>query len=70
MTSESASPGRGAPVVSLLTDYGVRDEFVGVCHAILVYEDPYRSLGVAINRGDAASTMRITEDSRLTLRRR
>jgi len=37
---------------------------------ILVYEDPYRSLALAINRGDAASTMRITEDSRLTLRRR
>jgi S-adenosylmethionine hydrolase len=37
---------------------------------ILVYEDPYRSLAVAVNRGDAAATMRVGEDARVILRRR
>ncbi len=36
MTGERTPPGPGAPVVSLLTDYGVRDELVGVCHAVIL----------------------------------
>ena len=34
---------------------------------ILVYEDAYRSLALAINRGDAASTMRLAPDAEVRL---
>jgi hypothetical protein len=37
---------------------------------ILIYEDAYRTLAVAINRGDAASTLRLSPDSELRLRAR
>jgi S-adenosylmethionine hydrolase len=35
---------------------------------ILVYEDAYRMLAVAINRGDAAETLQLAVDSELTIR--
>jgi S-adenosyl-L-methionine hydrolase (adenosine-forming) len=37
---------------------------------ILIYEDAYRTLAVAINRGDAAAALRLSPDSELRLRRR
>jgi S-adenosylmethionine hydrolase len=37
---------------------------------ILIYEDAYRTLAVAINRGDAASTLSLSPDSELRLRAR
>jgi S-adenosylmethionine hydrolase len=37
---------------------------------IIVYEDAYRTLAVAINRGDAAATLRLSPDSELRLRPR
>ena len=37
---------------------------------LLVYEDAYRSLAVAINRGDAASTLGLRPDAELRLRPR
>jgi S-adenosyl-L-methionine hydrolase (adenosine-forming) len=37
---------------------------------ILIYEDAYRTLAVAINRGDAAATLRLSADSELRLRAR
>jgi S-adenosyl-L-methionine hydrolase (adenosine-forming) len=37
---------------------------------LLVYEDAYRNLAVAINRGDAASTLGLLPDSELRLRPR
>ena len=37
---------------------------------LLVYEDAYRTLAVAINRGDAAATLRLGADSELRLRPR
>lgn len=37
---------------------------------IILYEDPYRSLALAINRGDAAATMRLREDAEIRLRPR
>ena len=35
---------------------------------LLVYEDAYRTLAIAINRGDAAATLRLAPDSELRLR--
>ena len=35
---------------------------------ILLYEDAYRMLAVAINRGDAAETLQIAPDSELVIR--
>lgn len=35
---------------------------------ILIYEDPYRALALAVNRGDAAATMRLRENSEIRLR--
>jgi len=37
---------------------------------VLVYEDAYRSLAVAINRGDAVATLRLAPDTELKLRPR
>ena len=37
---------------------------------LLIYEDAYRTLAVAINRGDAAATLRLSPDSELRLRLR
>jgi S-adenosylmethionine hydrolase len=37
---------------------------------IVLYEDAHRSLALAINRGDAAATMQLGPDSRVTLRPR
>ena len=37
---------------------------------LLVYEDAYRSLAVAINRGDAAATLGLRPDAELRLRPR
>jgi S-adenosylmethionine hydrolase len=37
---------------------------------IVLYEDAYRSLALAINRGDAASTLQLAPDSRVVLRPR
>ena len=37
---------------------------------LLVYEDAYRTLAVAINRGDAASTLGLRPDAEVRLRRR
>lgn len=37
---------------------------------LLIYEDAYRTLAVAINRGDAAATLRLSPDSGLRLRPR
>jgi S-adenosyl-L-methionine hydrolase (adenosine-forming) len=37
---------------------------------VLIYEDAYRTLAVAINRGDAATTLRLSPDSELRLRAR
>ena len=37
---------------------------------LLVYEDAYRTLAVAINRGDAASTLGLRPDAELRLRPR
>jgi S-adenosylmethionine hydrolase len=37
---------------------------------VLIYEDAYRMLAVAINRGDAAATLGLTADSELKLRPR
>ena len=37
---------------------------------LLVYEDAYRMLAVAINRGDAAAALGLTEDSQVRLRPR
>jgi S-adenosyl-L-methionine hydrolase (adenosine-forming) len=34
---------------------------------IIIYEDAYRALAVAINRGDAAATLRLSPDSELRL---
>jgi len=45
--------------------------FADVGHGeILVYEDAYRSLAVAINRGDAASTLGLDPDDEVRLRPR
>jgi len=35
---------------------------------LLVYEDAYRTLAVAINRGDAAETLQLAVDSELVIR--
>jgi S-adenosylmethionine hydrolase len=37
---------------------------------LLVYEDAYRSLAVAINRGDAAATLGLEPDTEVVLRPR
>jgi len=37
---------------------------------LLVYEDSYRTLAVAINRGDAAGTLGIAPDTEVLLRAR
>ncbi len=37
---------------------------------LLIYEDAYRTLAVAINRGDAAASLRLSPDSELRLRPR
>jgi len=37
---------------------------------VVLYEDAYRSLALAINRGDAAATMQLGPDSRVVLRPR
>ena len=37
---------------------------------VILYEDAYRSLALAINRGDAAATMQLGPDSRVVLRPR
>jgi S-adenosylmethionine hydrolase len=37
---------------------------------VVVYEDAYRSLSIAINRGDAATTMQLGRDSEVLLRPR
>lgn len=37
---------------------------------VIVYEDSYRTLAIAINRGDAAGTMQVTMDAEIRLRPR
>ena len=37
---------------------------------LLIYEDSYRTLAVAINRGDAASTLGLRPDAEVRLRPR
>ena len=34
---------------------------------ILVYEDSYRALSIAINRGDAATTLQLARDSEVSI---
>ena len=44
--------------------------FADVPGELIVYEDAYRTLAVAINRGDAAGTLRLEPDSEVRLRPR
>lgn len=37
---------------------------------VILYEDAYRSLAIAVNRGDAAAALRLSPDSTVTLRPR
>ena len=37
---------------------------------VILYEDAYRSLAIAVNRGDAAATLRLTPDATVVLRPR
>jgi len=37
---------------------------------VILYEDAYRMLAIAVNRGDAASALRLTPDARVVLRPR
>jgi hypothetical protein len=31
----TADPGMDAPLISFLSDYGLGDEFVGICHGVI-----------------------------------
>jgi hypothetical protein len=37
---------------------------------VILYEDAYRSLALAVNRGDAAAALKLRPDARVVLRPR
>ena len=66
-------------IITLLTDYGHDDDFVGVCHGVIRSIRPETPIvdithGIprhsAINRGDAATTLGLTLDTEARLRPR
>src|SRR3954452_3562026 len=56
-TSRGSSPGREMPILTFLSDYGLLDEFVGVCHGVIARLAPEVRV-IDINHGVARHDVR------------
>ena len=56
--------------IEALCAHRLGDRLLGTPGELIVYEDAYRTLAVAINRGDAAATLGLRPDAEVRLRPR